>query len=127
MTKLWARIALGFAVALTLIVLIAAAWIAHFRGSLPDYNGTVQVQGLSAPVRILRDEHAVPHIFAKSRADALFGLGYAAAQDRLWQMQFVRRVMKGRLAEMVGAAGIRTDTFIRTLGFIALPNSPSKN
>ncbi len=120
MTKLWARIALGFAVALTLIVLIAAAWIAHFRGSLPDYNGTVQVQGLSAPVRILRDEHAVPHIFAKSRADALFGLGYAAAQDRLWQMQFVRRVMKGRLAEMVGAAGIRTDTFIRTLGFYSL-------
>ena len=120
MTKWWGRIAAGLAVTILLIVLVAVAWVAHFQGSLPNYNGTVRVQGLSAPVRILRDEHAIPHIFAKSRADALFGLGYAAAQDRLWQMQFVRRVMKGRLAEMVGAAGVPTDTIIRTLGLYRL-------
>ena len=120
MSKWWGRVAAGLAVTILLIVLVATAWIAHFKGSLPHYDGTVQVQGLSAPVRILRDEHAIPHIFAKSRADALFGLGYAAAQDRLWQMQFVRRAMKGRLAEMVGPAGIPTDTFIRTLGLYRL-------
>ena len=120
MKKWWGRFAAGTAIAVLLIVLLATAQIAHFRYSLPNYNGTVRVSGLSAPVRILRDAHAIPHIIAKSRADALFGLGYAAAQDRLWQMCFVRRVMQGRLAEMVGPGGLKTDTFMRTLGLYRL-------
>ena len=120
MAKWWGRIAAGFTVTILLIVLVAVAWIAHFRASLPDYSGTVRVQGLSAPVRILRDGRAIPHIIARSRADALFGLGYASAQDRLWQMMFLRRVMQGRLAEIVGQAGVPTDVFIRTLGLYRL-------
>lgn len=120
MAKRWRRISAGIAITILLIVLAAVAWIAHFKASLPDYDGTVQVQGLSAPVRILRDGRAIPHIIAKSRADALFGLGYAAAQDRLWQMMFLRRVMQGRLAEIVGQAGVPADAFIRTLGLYRL-------
>jgi penicillin amidase len=120
MTKTWRRLAAGFGLALLLLVLVGVAEIARFKASLPAYDGTVRVAGLSAPVTILRDAHAVPHIIAKSRADALFGLGYAEAQDRLWQMVFLRRVMQGRLAEMVGAAGVGTDEFMRTLGFYRL-------
>ncbi len=120
MSKWWKHIAAGIAVAALLLSLGLAAGIAHFRYSLPDYDGTVRVRGLSAPVEILRDAHAIPHIIAKSRADALFGLGYAAAQDRLWQMEFTSRVMQGRLAEMVGPAGVPTDIFMRTLGLYRL-------
>ncbi|MDE1939327.1 MAG: penicillin acylase family protein, partial [Alphaproteobacteria bacterium] len=120
MSKWWTRIAAGAAVAVLLLGLGLTAEIVHFRYSLPNYDGTVQVRGLSAPVQILRDAHAIPHIIAKSRADVLFGLGYAAAQDRLWQMEFTTRVMQGRLAEMVGPAGVSTDVFMRTLGLYRL-------
>ncbi len=120
MPKLWGRIAAGFAVTILLAALALTIAVARYRYSLPAYVGTVRVRGLSAPVHILRDAHAVPHIIAKSRADALFGLGYAAAQDRLWQMEFTSRVMQGRLAEMVGPAGVPTDVFMRTLGLYRL-------
>ena len=62
------------------------------------------VAGLSAPVDIVRDADAIPHIFAATKLDALFGLGYVHAQDRLWQMEFQRRIGHGRLSEIFGAA-----------------------
>ncbi|MDE2110598.1 MAG: penicillin acylase family protein [Alphaproteobacteria bacterium] len=120
MSKWWKWIAMGTTAVVLVLGLALTAELGHFRYSLPDYDGTVQVRGLSAPVQILRDAHAVPHIIASSRADALFGLGYAAAQDRLWQMEFTTRVMQGRLAEMVGPAGVPTDVFMRTMGFYRL-------
>ena len=67
--------------------------------SLPQIDGTVTVAGLSAPIDIVRDADAIPHIFAANKLDALFGLGYAHAQDRLWQMEFQRRIGHGRLSE----------------------------
>ena len=69
-----------------LLVLVAVSELAHYRSSLPIYDGTVKVAGLKAPVEIIRDAHAIPHIVANSRADAIFGLGYAEAQARLWQI-----------------------------------------
>lgn len=120
MSKWWGRAAGGLAVVLLLLVVMATAEIARFKASLPDYDGVVRVRGLSAPIRILRDDHAIPHIIAKSRADALFGLGFAAAQDRMWQMEFVRRAMQGRVAEAVGQSGVASDVFVRTLGFYRL-------
>ena len=74
------------------------------RRSLPTINGTTTVPGISAPIDIIRDADAIPHIFATTKADALFGLGYAHAQDRLWQMEFQRRIGYGRLCEIFGAA-----------------------
>ena len=62
-------------------------------------DGTVRVAGLSAPIEIVRDADAIPHIFAANKLDALFGLGYVHAQDRLWQMEFQRRIGFGRLSE----------------------------
>jgi penicillin amidase len=87
------------------------------RLSLPTINGEVKVgQTLTGPVDILRDRNSIPHIRAASRNDAAFGLGYAHAQDRLWQMEVQRRVAAGRLAELFGAPALNTDKFIRTIG-----------
>jgi penicillin amidase len=86
------------------------------RGNLPQTTGTITVAGLTAPVEIVRDIDAVPHIRAQSEADALFGLGYVHAQDRLWQMEFQRRIGNGRIAEFAGPSQLSTDTFLRTLG-----------
>ncbi len=90
------------------------AWLAF--GSLPSYRGEVPVTGLDAPVRIVRDAHAIPHIMAGSPRDAYFGLGYVHAQDRLWQLEMHRRIGQGRLAEVLGPAALPVDRFIRTLG-----------
>ena len=85
------------------------------RGSLPQVDGKKVVAGISAPVEILRDANGIPHIYGKSEADGWFGLGYAHAQDRLWQMDFSRRIGAGKLSEILGEKGLKTDKFLRTL------------
>jgi penicillin amidase len=101
------------------VVIVSATAAAYFYGrrSLPETNGTIQVAGLSAPVDIVRDADVIPHIFAGTRADGFFGLGYAHAQDRLWQMEFQRRIGFGRLSEIFGPATVPQDRFLRTVGF----------
>ncbi|MBM2577080.1 penicillin acylase family protein [Jannaschia sp. Os4] len=93
---------------------VAALWLA--TRSLPDYDASVEVGGIAAPVEIVRNTHDVPHIFGESEADVFFGLGYAHAQDRLWQMTLLRRTAQGRLSEVFGDATIRTDELLRRLG-----------
>jgi penicillin G amidase len=100
--------------------LVAIAVIGTYvsmRRSLPTIDGTSSVPGISAPIDIVRDADAIPHIFAATKADALFGLGYAHAQDRLWQMEFQRRIGYGRLSEVFGAVTLPQDRFLRTVGF----------
>ena len=75
------------------------------------------MSGLSANVDIVRDADAIPHILAVNKPDALFGLGYVHAQDRLWQMEFQRRIGHGRLSEIFGKAALPQDRFLRTVGF----------
>jgi penicillin amidase len=103
-----------------LLVLAAAVGVGgyvYLRQSLPVVTGDVVVDGISGPIDIVRDADSVPHIFAATRQDALYGLGYVHAQDRLWQMEFQRRVGHGRLSEIFGAATIPQDRFLRTVGF----------
>jgi len=116
----WRRLAAGLVIALVFLGLIVTAEIARFRLSVPNYDRSARVAGLAAPVEILRDAHAVPHIFAKSREDAVFALGYVQAQDRLWQMVFLRAVMQARVAEIVGQEGVATDELFRSLGLYRL-------
>ncbi len=120
------------AIAAAVIVLVVPAlalvggrqWL---RAGLPDYSRTLTVAGLGAPVRIVRDLHAVPRIQAESMTDAYFALGFVHAQDRLWQMDMMRRLGAGRLAEILpGAAGdwgLRSDRTMRTLGLYRLAES----
>ena len=81
--------------------------------SLPDYDKTISVAGITAPVEIVHDNANVPHIFAENDADVFFGLGYAHAQDRLWQMTMLRRTVQGRLSEVFGPRTINIDKVLR--------------
>ncbi len=106
--------------ALALAVFLAGVYF-HVRGALPNYSGTMDVVGLKAPVEILRDKNAVPHIIAGSIEDASFALGYVHAQDRFWQMELMRRIGQGRLAELVpprlvGSGIVDSDRTMRGLG-----------
>jgi penicillin amidase len=108
------KVAAGFA--LLVAIAVAGAYI-YLRRSLPSVDGTVAVNGIHGSVEIIRDGDAIPHVFASNKADALFGLGYVHAQDRLWQMEFQRRIGFGRLSEIFGAATVPQDRFLRTVGF----------
>ena len=86
--------------------------------SLPEYDQTLEVRGLTAPVEIVRDNANVPHIFPQEGGgdnDAYFALGYAHAQDRLWQMTIMRRTIQGRLSEVFGQRTVRIDRLLRRL------------
>ncbi|MEM8592146.1 MAG: penicillin acylase family protein [Pseudomonadota bacterium] len=110
---------------LALVLGVVALGLAYyvFSRSLPDYDRDVQVAGLGAPVEILRDTANVPHIFGASDADVFFGLGYAHAQDRLWQMMMLRRTVQGRLSELFGEATLPVDRLMRRLDFYSLAQS----
>src|SRR5690348_3124318 len=86
-----------------LAVLILGFGIAYLylRSSLPQVEGRIAVPGLRAPVTIARDRDGVPLITAADDADAAFGLGFAHAQDRLFQMEMMRRYGAGRLSEVL--------------------------
>lgn len=105
-----------FALALAAVVTGVVVGYLYLRQSLPRTEGEIAAEGLVAPVEILRDAHGVPHIFARSERDAHFALGFVHAQDRLWQLEMNRRLGAGRLAEVLGPAGLATDRFMRTLG-----------
>ena len=94
----------------------AAAWQLMTRRPLPKTKGTIELEALSAPVRVRRDRWGVPHVEAEQRHDLYFALGFCHGQDRLWQMDFYRRVVSGRVAEMAGADGLPIDRLLLTLG-----------
>ena len=108
------RILLG-AGGLLALVLLGLGW-AVWR-TFPRESGPVAARGHAAPVRIETDARGVPTIRAQSIPDAFFGLGYAHAKDRLWQMEFQRRIAAGRLSEILGAGALPADRFLRTVGF----------
>jgi penicillin amidase len=115
--KRWSiRIAAGLLMVAALVVLIAFDFVRSLARSVPSYDGTVVAGGLAEPVQILRDRYAVPHILARSYGDAAFALGYAHAQDRLWQMEMSRRFVQGRLAELLGETALGADLTMRALG-----------
>ncbi len=105
-----------------LALTLAAALLIYYvgAGSLPDYDDRREVRGISAPLEIVRDTGNVPHVFGSSDADVYFGLGYAHAQDRLWQMTMLRRTAQGRLSELFGTRTLRLDELMRRLDLYGL-------
>ncbi|MCX7565389.1 penicillin acylase family protein [Sulfitobacter sp. F26169L] len=102
----------------TVLVVGMVYWLAS--RSLPEYNAEVEVPNLERPVEIVRDNANVPHIFGAQDEDVFFGLGFAHAQDRLWQMTTMRRTAQGRLSEVFGAATLDTDKLLRRFDIYAL-------
>ncbi|WP_102128103.1 penicillin acylase family protein [Deinococcus planocerae] len=116
----WAgRLGRGLLWVVLLVLLAALALVLWLRAtSNPRVRGTVTLPELSGPVTVTRDRWGVPHIRAgASDEDAVFALGFIHWQDRAWQMDFQRRVAQGRLAEVLGAAALPQDRFLRTWGF----------
>jgi len=104
--------------AVSVVVVGMVYWLAS--RSLPEYTAEVEVPNLERTVEIVRDNANVPHIFGPQDADVFFGLGFAHAQDRLWQMTTMRRTAQGRLSEVFGAATLETDKLIRRFDIYAL-------
>lgn len=106
---------LGLAILAVLGVVLAA--YVTLRASLPQVEGRMALKGLSAPVEVGRDGSGVVRIRAQTLKDLLFAQGFVHAQERLWQMEFQRRVGQGRLSEVLGEATLAQDRFLRTWGF----------
>src|SRR3984885_8876086 len=103
--------------AFSLLVLATLAGAYLFYRAMPAYSGAERLPGLSSDARVWRDAHGVPHIFAGSMDDAARALGYLHASERMFQMEILRRVGQGRMAEIRGPDLLPVDKFIRTMGF----------
>jgi penicillin amidase len=102
---------------LVLVALVACGLYWRWsRAALPQVDGEAALPGLSAPVTVRRDAVGVPHLSGASILDALRAQGYVTAQDRLWQMDLMRRRALGELSEAFGEGALRADKEIRTLG-----------
>ena len=111
--KLVKRILLGL---LVLLLLACGASYYFLQSSKPKYEGTLQLEGLNSPVEVYFDKFGIPHIYAENEEDAQYALGYCHAQDRLFQMEMIRRVSNGELAAILGPDLAKTDRFFRTIG-----------
>ena len=109
-------------VVVTVLLAVAGISLAYYFASrsLPDYNADYALAGLDGGVEIVRDTADVPHIFAGSDRDVFFALGFAHAQDRLWQMTLMRRTVQGRLSELFGERTLAVDEMMRRLDLYSI-------
>ena len=113
----WIRISAWVLALLLLVLLVLLGWFYSIaRSALPPLDGTLPVAGLSAPVTVTRDSHGVPTIEAIRLPDLFFTQGYITAQDRLWQMDTMRRFAAGELSEILGDSFVEHDREQRILG-----------
>ena len=110
---------------LTIIVIVIVLAIAGgmiFLNSvktraLPDYNATIDLEKLTSPVSVFRDSLGIPHIYAENEEDLYRTVGYVMAQDRMWQMDLLRRITTGRLSEVLDPGLVEADMLFRALEF----------
>lgn len=114
--RFWRALGWGILGILVIALVVSGGGYLALRTSLPTFDGRIAVAGLHGEVGIVRDADGVPTITAKDDGDLAFGLGYAHAQDRLFQMELQRRYGAGRLAEIFGEAAVPIDTQMRVLG-----------
>jgi penicillin G amidase len=106
----------------SLLVLVVLAVVGGFifisgirHSGKPQYSGELSLSGLNSEVTVYRDERGMPHIYAKDEHDLYFAVGFVMAQERLWQMDLIRRATTGRLSEIFGADYVDIDLFLRSL------------
>src|SRR5271167_1153205 len=111
-----------YALCLLVAALIAInwwlSWTAH--SAVPQLDGNITVSGISNKVKVIRDTHGVPTIEAATLEDLFFAQGYVTAQDRLWQMDIMRRFGAGELSEILGEDTLKVDREQRILGLRAV-------
>ncbi len=101
---------------LSLILIIALGIYFYLLSTKPQYEGEVAIKNISKNTEVYFDEYGIPHIYAENQKDAQVVLGYVHAQDRLWQMELMRRIAAGRLSELFGNKVSKTDQFFVALG-----------
>ncbi|QLE72461.1 penicillin acylase family protein [Streptomyces rectiverticillatus] len=109
---------------ITVVLLLVAGigfgayWsVSTVRASFPETSGTLQLKGLGGQVKVARDDHGIPQIYAESAEDLFRAQGFVQAQDRFWEMDVRRHLTAGRLSEMFGDGQVETDAFVRTMGW----------
>jgi len=111
------RLLLSIMTIFALVVVAAAGFgVYRVRQPFPQVRGALAVAGLQAPVEVIRDRWGIPHLLARNEHDLFLAQGFVHAQDRLWQMEFNRRIAAGRLSEIFGETTLETDRFLRTIG-----------
>jgi len=105
-----------FLLILVLLVLTAVGGLVYFKTLEPSYEGELALKNLQSETTVHFDEYGIPHIYAENQEDAMVALGYVHAQDRLWQMELMRRIAPGRLSEIFGVDMIKNDKFFKSLG-----------
>ncbi len=101
---------------IALLVVLALGIFFWLRSSLPQYEGTLQLPTLQKPVNVHFDDYGVPHIEAENNHDLFTAFGYVHAQERLFQMEMMRRAGSGSLAEIIGEPMLKVDRIFLTLG-----------
>ncbi len=101
---------------LGVLVLVVLALYLFLQSKTPRYSGEVEIAGLEKPVDVAFDDYGIPHIKAQSSQDAYMALGYVHASERLFQMELLRRIAKGKLAEILGKELLEVDELFLTLG-----------
>lgn len=110
--KLFIKIVSGLLTLTFLIFILLYFWL---KSTAPTYSGELELKDLTESVEIIYDDFGVPHIYANNAHDAYFALGYAQAQERLFQMEMIRRATSGRLSEILGESLLPTDKIMLTL------------
>ncbi|CAM4066819.1 penicillin acylase family protein [Flavobacterium sinopsychrotolerans] len=103
-------------VLLSLVIVLAVAMLVYGYYLKPKYEGKLRLKNIQKETTVYFDEFGVPHIYATTSKDAMVALGYVHAQDRLWQMELMRRIAPGRLSEIFGSVALKNDKFFAGLG-----------
>jgi penicillin amidase len=111
--RIFQKILLAIGVLITLILI--GGWM-YFNSLKPDYSGEITLSNLENETSVYFDDYGIPHIYAQNQLDATTALGYVHAQDRLWQMELMRRIAPGRLSEIFGKDMLKNDRFFVSLG-----------
>ncbi len=116
--KIFRRILLGLIIIIGLGAIAGMLMLNHIRNrAVPDYSEDISLENLTDEVTVIRDSLAIPHIYAKTEEDLYRVVGYLTAQDRLWQMDLMRRITTGRLSEIFGSDMITADQMFRAFDF----------
>lgn len=101
---------------LSIILLVSVFIFFYLQYTKPIYEGEIQLNNIKTETTVYFDDFGVPHIYANSQQDAMTALGYVHAQDRLWQMELMRRIAPGKLSEIFGSVMLKNDKFFSGLG-----------
>ncbi|PKP08451.1 MAG: penicillin acylase family protein [Bacteroidetes bacterium HGW-Bacteroidetes-3] len=102
-------------IAILIVLILVGGWM-YFNSLKPDYSGNITLSGIENETSVYFDDYGIPHIYAQNQYDATTALGYVHAQDRLWQMELMRRIAPGRLSEIFGKDMLKNDRFFVSLG-----------